>query len=666
MSTNQSQVMDTKEVKLNKLFSPLKIGEREVKNRIVSSSHAVGFDHGLLTERHLRYHERKAEGGTGLVMTFGSASVYKESSASYGSVSLWDPRNEPFLIDLAKRVQVHGALIMSQATHMGRRGSSIISGRSIQAPSAHPEPVHREISHVLRTEEIQPIIDAFADAAATLERCGWDGMEITAFGGHLIEQFWSPVINDRTDRYGGDFEGRNRFAVEVLQAVRAAVSSRFIISFRMAGDPKEDEIGLNQEDMLEIAIKLDELKCIDFFNISGGTGTTYASQTAFVPGDNFKRGTYNHLTRRMKEHLSVPVLVAGRILDPVQAEEALENEDCDLVAMTRAIIADPDLPKLAQEGRLAEIRPCIACNESCIGRIYSGMPMICTVNPSVEKDVLDEIGKAKNIHQVVVIGGGPAGMEAARVAANRGHKVLLIEKGDRLGGKVKIASIVDGRPHYAEHVKWLEKELKRLGVEVRLHEEVNMENLVSMNPDQVIVATGAITSAMPEIGHKGTTSLTDVDLLSGKVTIKPNSKVLVYDREGRYRGTSIANHIAGLDVAHVEVATPMWSVSEDLDEIQKAVMYRLMAKLEVKLNPNKNLIVKDDQAVLKDIWSGSEETLEDYDYIVFVGYEQGDNALYEHLTSLAPNLNIQLIGDALSPRRLNNAILEGAEAGRVV
>ena len=276
------------------LFSPIKVGDREVKNRIVSTAHATGFDQGgRLSERHLRYHERKAAGGAGLVMTFGSASVYKESSAAYGSVSLWNPENEPFLRDLAERVHAHEALIMSQATHMGRRGDSALSGRPLQAPSAVPEGVHREIPHVLRTNEIESIVAAFAEAAARLERCGWDGMEVTSFGGHLIEQFWSPTINKRTDRYGGNLTGRMRFSIEVIQAVAESVSDRFILGFRLTGDPLTDVIGFDRDDMLEIATRLDELGRIDLFNVSGGTGATYASQAATVPGDTFARGCYN-------------------------------------------------------------------------------------------------------------------------------------------------------------------------------------------------------------------------------------------------------------------------------------------------------------------------------------------------------------------------------------
>ncbi|MFD1414962.1 oxidoreductase [Oceanobacillus jeddahense] len=649
------------------LYSPLKIGSREVKNRIVSTAHAVGFDDGVLNEKHVRYHERKAKGGAGLIMTFGSASVYKESSASYGSVSLWNPENEPYLKDLAERVHAQGALIMSQATHMGRRGTSVVDGRPVHAPSAVPEGVHREIPHVMRTEEIPPIVRAFADSAVRLERCGWDGIEITSFGGHLIEQFWSPKINNRTDRYGGDFEGRMRFTVEVVKAVREAVSSNFIIGFRMAGDLHTKDLGLDETDMLEIAKKLDSLDCIDLFNISGGTGATYRAQAAVVPGDTFKRGVFNHLAKRMKEQLSVPIIAAGRNLDPHQAEDALVAEDCDLVGMTRAIIADPDMPNLAQKGELSKIRPCIACNEGCIGRVYSGMSMICTVNPAIADDSLDDFEPAKKKRQVVVVGGGPSGMEAARVTAIRGHNVVVLERTGSLGGKVSTASIAKERPHYGRHIEWLKKELERLNVEVHTNTKGTIDSILEFHPDAVVLAIGSTPILPQEVSEGDARFVTDIDLLNRKINVGSDSKVLIYDREGKYRGGSIANFAAKEGALKVELATPIWSVCEDLDEMQKAEMYRLLAKNNIKLSPNQYLSSQEgNRFFLQDIWSGDERTLEEKEIIVLVGYELGDNKLYEELSSNAPKMEVQLIGDAVSPRRLSDAVSEGVRVGNVL
>lgn len=649
---------------LKTLFSPYKIGSHQVKNRIVSTSHAPGFDTGLLNERHMSYLERKAAGGAGLIMAFGSASVYKYSSASYGSVNLWDPENEPALEDLANRVHAHGALIMSQATHMGRRGDSAVSGLPLQAPSNISEGVHRETPHILRADEIPPIVQSFADAASRLERCGWDGIEITSFSGHLIEQFWSPAINHRTDRYGGDLEGRMRFSVEVIEAVAEAVSDNFIIAFRMTADPVTDDLGLDKDDMLEIARKLDALGHIDLFSLSGGNAATYAGQTAVVPGDTYARGTFNDASRRMKENLSAPVLVAGRILDPEQAEEALANQDCDLVGMTRAIIADPDMPAKAKRGELSSIRPCNACTEGCIGRLYQGMPIICTVNPAIADSSLEKFEPTESSRRILIVGGGPSGMEAARVSAQRGHEVILLERNDQLGGQMTAAEAAPERPHYGNHMTWLEQELKRLNVDIRLQTEMTPVRLLELNPDTVVLATGSSPTIDTVTDQVTTRTTTDIDILEKKVTIQPGDRVMVYDQEGKFRGASIANFIANAGASNVELVTPLWSICEDLDEMQKPEMYRLLGENNVILSPNKQLAGQmNGNFLIKDVWSQDTRTVDEVDLVVFVGYQTAEDELYEQVKQVAPDLDVQMIGDAIAPRRLSDAISEGVRVG---
>jgi len=348
------------------LLSHFEIRSHRLRNRIVSTPHATGWSHnGLIDRSEVDYHVRKAAGGVGLVMTFGSASVDPSTEASYGSIYLWEERNEPALRALADGVHEQGGVVISQATHMGRRGTSAVSGIPLRAPSDRPEGAHMEVPVPLQTWEIPAIVDRFAHVARRLERCGLDGIEVTSYGGHLIEQFFDPGVNDRTDRYGGSLENRTRFAREVLTAVRAAVSDRFIVGFRMSIDQCLTG-GLGPDDMIEIARSVASTGAVDVFSVSGGTGATRLSTGYFVPGDALPEGVFNERATRFRREVGVPTLVAGRNVEPAMAEAALAG-GLDLVAMTRAIIADPDLPSKVADG-LAP-RPCIGLNDGCIGRL---------------------------------------------------------------------------------------------------------------------------------------------------------------------------------------------------------------------------------------------------------------------------------------------------------
>jgi 2,4-dienoyl-CoA reductase-like NADH-dependent reductase (Old Yellow Enzyme family) len=647
------------------LFSSFPLGRRTAKNRIVITAHYPSFDSGgIISDRTIEYWTRKAKGGAGTIICHGSGLIDPQGGVVEGRISLWDPRNEPQLARMADEAHEHGALLISQSTHRGRSAGHRVLGYS-DPPQAAPSEVPTligEYPRVLTKDEIRGLIASWADCARRLDRCGFDGIEVTSLGDMLLQQFWSPVANRRTDEYGGDFDGRLRFSVELLTAIREAVSDDFVISLRMSGDLSHHSADLSPDDLLDIAKRLDSLKAIDLFNITGGSQSRFDT----VPPDTRERGLYLPLGRRFKEHLSAPVVVAGRIFDVDQAEQALADGDCDLVAMVRATIADPDLPKKAQAGELDLIRPCIGIVDSCIGRTHqnvggSDFPIRCAVNSSVGYAPNDVAPPAEQARNVVVVGGGPGGMEAARVAATRGHTVTLYEAEDRLGGQILAATKSPYRPHLGRHVAWLERELKRLDVDVRL--ECRYDTTTDHDgADAIIVAAGA-TTILPEQVDPSTAGFrlgTDIDVLEDRIDIEPGTSVVIYDREARIRGGMLAT-IAGERGASVTLVTPWKAPLDDLDGVQQPFFLRRLARDGTRVLVNKDLVgTNGDSLILYDVWAETEERVTP-DLAIFIGFRSARRELTEELANGSADLGIHAIGDCVAPRRYRDAVREGAQ-----
>jgi 2,4-dienoyl-CoA reductase-like NADH-dependent reductase (Old Yellow Enzyme family) len=644
------------------LLSPFEIRGRRLRNRIVSTPHATGWSRdGLIDRSEVDYHVRKAAGGCALVMTFGSASVDRTTEASYGSVALWDERNEPALRALADGVHAHGGLVISQMTHMGRRGTSAISGIPLRAPSDLPEGAHMEVPVPLATDEIPAIVERFAATARRLERCGLDGVEVTSFGGHLIEQFFDPRVNPRTDEYGGSLENRTRFGREVLTAVRDAVSDSFIVEFRMAVDQCLTG-GLGPDDMIEIARSLASTGAIDLFSVSGGTGATRMSVGYFVPGDALPEGVYNERAIRFRREVGVPTLVAGRIVEPEMAEAALAG-GVDLVAMTRAMIADPDLPRKIAEGRRP--RPCIGLNDGCIGRLYTGMPMWCSVNPAIREPGLADVARAERAARIVVAGGGVAGLEAARAAALRGHDVVLFERRQVLGGRARLAGLRSGRERWERYIDWLREEAGAAGAEIRTGVEADVEAVLAEKPDAVIVATGSILR--PEALLPGPVPVLDVDmLLEGGASILPDPSLgsaLILDDDGHQLAPTAAEMLVNAGF-QVEIATTHPAVGDLIDATQLPFVLQRLAWDGVRLTPNVAGVASSPGSVtLRHVYSEQEVRREGIALVVIAGRRQALVTLRDDLAVAAPDLQVIVAGDALSPRTLLDAVAEGAHAG---
>ena len=631
-----------------------------LRNRIVSTPHATGWGRdGLIDPREVDYHVRKAAGGCALVMTFGSASVDPTTAASYGSISLWDERNEPALRALADGVHGHGALCMSQMTHMGRRGTSTLTGIPLRAPSDLPEGVHLEVPVPLAVSEIPAIVQRFADAAARLERCGWDGCEVTSFGGHLIEQFFDPAINTRTDEYGGSLENRTRFGREVLEAVRAAVSDTFIVGFRMAADQCLTG-GLGPDELIEVARSLAATGAIDLFSVSGGTGASRLSTAYFVPGDELPEGVFNERARRFREAVGVPVIVAGRNVEPAMADACVAS-GVDLVAMTRAIIADPDLPAKARAGRAA--RPCIGINEGCIGRLYTDRPMWCSVNPGIRDPELAELvpaattrtGRRRRRRRGRARGGARRGAarsqrRAASSAARSSADAPASPAPDAGGSAGRATSTGCGTRRRPPARSCAPASRRR------------RRTCSPSAPDAVILATGS--ELRPSAALPGPVPAIDVDaLLEHGVPEVRSRSALVLDDEGGFLAPTAAERLVAEGFT-VEIATTHPVVGAEIDPTQQPFVFRRLALAGVVMTPHLSGVSSDaDGVTLRNIYTERDERREGVGLVVMAGYRHGVVDLRDQLTALQPELRVVVAGDALAPRTLLDAVAEGARAG---
>jgi hypothetical protein len=400
-----------------------------------------------------------------------------------------------------------------------------------------------------------------------------------------------------------------------------------------------------------------ELGRIDLFDIAGGSGMSVRAHTAAVPTDDFPVKCNNEAAAAVRAVVAAPVLVAGRILTPEQGEETLADGAADLVGMTRALIADPDLPRHVRAGRAGRARPCIAINEGC-RRVVVNKTLACTVNPEVGAAPLD-LGPAAAPRRVVVVGGGPAGMEAARVAALRGHRVVLLERDGELGGQVRVAVRLPGRPHLAGHVTWLERELDLAGVTVRLGTEATADVLRGERPDAVVVATGGAAVVPPDLGAALGSAVTDVDVLTCRAAAAPGARVLVYDAEGHMRGAALACLLDERGAA-VDYVTPFPAPAHNLEPPNKTAVMRRLRRSGVRPRCDTTLATADGAPVLRDVWTEDETPLPaTYDLPIVVGYRVAAPGV-----PLPPGLtDVRVVGDAKAPRLLRNAISEGARAG---
>jgi 2,4-dienoyl-CoA reductase-like NADH-dependent reductase (Old Yellow Enzyme family)/thioredoxin reductase len=642
------------------LFSPLQIRHKTTKNRIVSTAHVTVFaENGVPGERYRRYYLEKAKGGAGMLICFGSSSVHPTSPAlDWHVVELYHDRVIPYLQKFSESMHEHGVVLLAQITHRGRRGHSNLSWERLLGPSAVKEPNHREVPGILKKDEIEMIVRAFADAAVRVKKGGFDGVELSAAHCHLIDQFWGPHVNFRNDEFGGELENRLRFGFMVIERVREAIGDDCILGIRITGDDFI-EGGLNNSTMCQIAQRVSEHGMVDYFNVIGASAETLATEAAAVPSMNFPLACFSPLAGSIRE-----VVAVGRINDPVVAERVLQEGQGDLVAMTRALIADPYLPTKAREGRLDDIRQCMGYNEGCIDRQYRGMPISCVQNPVIGNEAeWAELPRAARVKKVVVIGGGPAGMECARVARLRGHEVVLFEKADALGGQLNIATLAPKRTDFDGAGRWLEIQARKLGVEIRLKTEATLELVLAEKPNTVVLATGAVP-LVPPIPGLATSSyaVSAWDVLLGRAP--SGARVLVLDDQGGMESVGAAEFL--LDQGReVEIVSPHYSVGEDLGPTNKPPVYARLFSKGAKMQATWELRAVENGTVrLRNVYGMNEVERTDIDVLV---YSYGGRSLDTLAGALEGKVDeFYNIGDSYAPRSLHHAILEGHKYGRLI
>jgi 2,4-dienoyl-CoA reductase-like NADH-dependent reductase (Old Yellow Enzyme family) len=570
------------------LLKPLTLKGLTIRNRVMSTSHAPGYGKdGKPQERYQLYHEKKAEGGIGLTMFGGSSSVALDSPAApWNQISVADDGVIPFFQSFSDRIHRHGAKLMIQLTHMGRRTRwDTENWFPTVSSSPRREPASRSIPKALEREEIARIVMDFAAAARRCREGGLDGCELSAAHGHLVDQFWSPSVNQRTDGYGGSLVNRMRFGREALEAMRNAVGDDYVIGIRMSGDEMIAD-GLSQEDCVEIAATYARDGLVDFINILGGQARDDMAHAMSLPNMSFPVAPFLRLASAVKREVDVPVFHAQRVTDLATAARAVAEGHVDIVAMTRAHIADPFLVKKLSEGREDDIRQCVGAGY-CIDRIYVGGDALCIQNAATGREATmpHVVPRAEVSRKVVVVGGGPGGLEAARVCAERGHSVVLFEKNAAAGGQINLAAKAGWREALSGIPRWLIGQTRKLGVDMRLGVSASETDILAEKPDVVIVATGGA----PSRGHaKGSAlAVTTSDVLAGAV--EPSGSVLLFDEMGQHNAASVAEQLARRGCL-VEFATADRLPSQEVGVTNQPIHYRELYKLGVVFSPNLDLV----------------------------------------------------------------------------
>ena len=572
------------------LLQPFQLKHLTLKNRIMTTSHEPAYpEDGMPKERYRAYHEERAKGGIALAMTAGSSAVSKDSPPVFNNILAYKDEVVPWIRNLTDSCHEHGCAMMIQLTHLGRR-TSWNKGDWLPSVSStkHREPAHRSFPKLIEDWDIERIIGDFADAAERMQAGGMDGIELQVYG-HLLDQFWSPLTNELSGPYGADtLENRLRFPLDVLSAIRKRVGHKFIIGFRYTADEMQSG-GVTPEEGIVISKKLEETGQLDFLNVVRGRIHTDPAMTEAIPVQGMPTGHQIDFAGSVKKVTNLPIFHASRIPDVATARHAISVGLLDMVGMTRAHIADPHIVQKIIEKREVDIRPCVGATY-CLDRIYNSGEALCIHNAATGRELAmpHVVNFSNKIKKVVVIGAGPGGLEAARVASERGHAVTVLEAADQPGGQIRLTAQSPRRREMISIVDWRMQQCEKRGVRFQFNTYAEMSDVVALEPQVVVVATGGIPN-MELFETKG--ELKNVssawDLISGDV--KPAEHILIYDESGDHPGLQAAE-IAANAGCKVEIMTPDRTVSPEIMAMNLVPYMRALQNKDVTFTVARRLL----------------------------------------------------------------------------
>jgi len=560
------------------LLQPFQLKHLTLRNRIIVTAHEPAYpEDGMPKARYRAYHVERAKGGVAMTMTAGSAAVSKDSPPVFNNLLVYKDEVVPWMRELTDAVHEHGAAVMIQLTHLGRRTRwDKEFWLPVVSPSHHREAAHRAFPKKMEDWDIERIIKDYADAAERMKAAGMDGIELQAYG-HLMDQFWSPLTNELDGPYGGSLDNRLRFAFDVLREVRKRVGADFIVGVRYTGDEML-EGGLTKADGLEISRRLKDSGMVDFLNVIRGHIDTDAGLTDVIPIQGMANSPHLDFAGEIRKATNFPTFHAAKIPDVATARHAIASGKLDMVGMTRAHLADPHLVRKIAEKREEDIRPCVGANY-CLDRIYQGGAAYCIHNAATGRELSmpHSVTKADARKKIVIVGAGPGGLEAARVAGERGHEVVVFEAAGDPGGQIRLTAQSERRKEMISIVDWRTAQCEKRGVVFRFNTWADVETVRAESPDVVIIATGGYPHT--EVLSSGNEFVVSSwDIISGDV--RPGTNVLVYDDAGDHAGLQAAEILAKAR-AKVEIMTPDRSFAPEVMAMNLTPYMRSLQKLDV-------------------------------------------------------------------------------------